>query len=254
MSRSIRRCGIYDLGACHYKAAVKIDNVTETNSTVALWERLHRQSRFLPRYPHEQVVRWAFRQFAPSATTAPRILDHGCGAGRHALFLAAEGFDVSACDVSRPAVAELQARAAARKLSVDARVASDLDGYATARFDGVLSFGVLYYMTYAMAVESLRAVHRILKPGGRFLCVIRSDADGRRVGATPTSSPCTWKLEALDADAPSDAEAGIEMLFFGQADVEGLFSQFGNVVIDRMTYRHGTFADDDWVISAVKVE
>jgi len=233
---------------------VKIDNVTEPNSTVALWERLHRQPRFLPRYPHEQVVRWAFRQFAPLPATVPQILDHGCGAGRHALFLAAEGFDVSACDVSRPAVAELQARAAARNLRIDARVASNLDDYAAARFDGVVSFGVLYYMSYSAAVESLRAVHRILKPGGKFLCVTRSDADGRRQGATPTSIPCTWKLGALHADAPSDAEAGMEMLFFGQADVEGLFAQFGDVVVDRMTYRHGAFADDDWVISAGKVE
>ncbi len=233
---------------------MKIDHVTETNPAVALWERLHRQPRFLPRYPHEQVVRWAFRQFTPCPATAPHILDHGCGAGRHALFLAAEGFQVSACDVSQPAVAELEARAAVRTLRIDARVATDLDDYAAASFDGVLSFGVLYYMTYTMAVDCLRAVHRILKPGGNFLCVTRSDADGRRQGASPTSRPCTWKLDALHADAPSDAEAGIEMLFFGLADVERLFAQFGDVVIDRMTYRHGAFADDDWVISAVKVE
>lgn len=54
---------------------------------------------------------------------APRALDLACGAGRHALFLAAHGFEVVAVDASRVGIGITRRRAAERRLSLDARVA-----------------------------------------------------------------------------------------------------------------------------------
>lgn len=53
----------------------------------------------------------------------PRALDVACGAGRHAVFLAARGFSVTAVDSSRVGVGLLEERARASGLEVDARVA-----------------------------------------------------------------------------------------------------------------------------------
>lgn len=53
----------------------------------------------------------------------PRALDLACGAGRHALYLAAYGFRVTAVDASRVGVRLMLARASERGLELDARVA-----------------------------------------------------------------------------------------------------------------------------------
>jgi SAM-dependent methyltransferase len=212
------------------------------------WEDLHRQPRFRPRYPHEQVVRWTFGNVPRGA----KVLDLGCGAGRHALFLAAEGYHAYASDISRPGLEEVQRAAETRKLTVDTRLTGDLSCYEANFFDAVISFGVLYYMSHEAAAACIAAVQRILKPGGKFLCVTRTDQDGRRQGASRQDAPFTWRLGGLSSDAPSDAEAGMDMLFLPRDEVARLFSAFGNVAIDRMSYRHGDFLDDDWVVSAEK--
>jgi hypothetical protein len=44
----------------------------------------------------------------------------------------------------------------------------------------------------------------------------------------------------------------MDMLFLPRDEVDRLFSAFAKVTIDRMSYRHGDFLDDDWVVSAEK--
>jgi 2-polyprenyl-3-methyl-5-hydroxy-6-metoxy-1,4-benzoquinol methylase len=72
----------------------------EKHDVRARWEAAHELPRFRPAYPHEQVVRWAFRELDRAAVLKAKVLDVGCGAGRHSLFLAGEGFDTYACDIS----------------------------------------------------------------------------------------------------------------------------------------------------------
>jgi SAM-dependent methyltransferase len=225
----------------------------DERSQQARWEEAHAQPRFRPRYPHEQVVRWTFRHFDRAARPAAKLLDLGCGAGRHALFFAEEGFDACACDISRAGLEQLQASAQARGLAIPTvhTSAHDLSAYPDARIDGVVSFGVLYYLSLAEAGQAVREVHRVLRPGGQFFCVVRTDADSRREGAVAVA-PCTWRLPQLGEGAASDLESGMDMLFFSRADVERLFAPFAQVSIDRMSYRQDTFTDDDWVVSAIK--
>src|SRR5215510_14444894 len=52
-----------------------------------------------------------------------RALDVACGPGRHALWLAEHGWQVTGVDSSTVAIEMLQQRAAEKRVSVDARVA-----------------------------------------------------------------------------------------------------------------------------------
>ncbi len=67
--------------------------------------------------PHPLVVEFA-------ATLTPgRALDVACGVGRHSLFLAERGWQVTAVDSSKVAIELLSQAAAKKHLSVDARLA-----------------------------------------------------------------------------------------------------------------------------------
>jgi len=222
-----------------------------SHSVQKRWEEAHELPRFRPAYPHEQVVRWVFRNLDRNAT--PKILDLGCGAGRHAIFLASEGFNVSACDLSAVGLRELQTIAARRGLTIQTEQTSahDLSMYPDGAFDAVICIGMMSYLTLSEAESMLCEVLRILRPGGKFLCITRNDGDGRLIHASPVSH-CTWHLDKLDSNAPSDMEVGMDMLFFSRDSIQQMFSAFTNVSVDRMTYVHEGFADDDWVVTALK--
>jgi cyclopropane fatty-acyl-phospholipid synthase-like methyltransferase len=219
----------------------------------ARWDAAHEQPRFRPIYPHEQVVRWTFRNLPREGVRGTKVLDLGCGAGRHAIFFAAEGFEVHACDISAVGLREMHAMAARRGLTVQSHQCRghDLSHFASDSFDFVLSFGVIYYMSSIEAEQTFREIYRVLKRGGKCLCVLRSDSDSRILRATLISRS-TWRINALNPGAPSDMEDGMEHLFFSREDIERAFVPFTETCIDRMTYMHEGFVDDDWVVSAAK--
>ena len=217
------------------------------------WDQAHELPRFRPAYPHDQVVRWAFRNLDRNATPKAKVLDLGCGAGRHAIFFASEGFDVSACDISAVALRELQLVAERRSVVVHTHhtAGHDLSHYPDGAFDAVLCFGVIYYLSFEQAEKMVSEVFRVLRRGGKLCFVIRNEGDGRRVNASPAGR-CTWHINALDPDAPSKTEEDMDMLFFSRGEVEKMFAPFAELCIDRMTYVHGNFTDDDWVVTAAK--
>jgi SAM-dependent methyltransferase len=91
-----------------------------------------------------------------------RILDLGCGDGQLTAQLAAVGSLVRGFDASP----QMAAAARARGLEVDEGSAEKLP-YADASFDAVFSNAALHWMRDQDAV--LAEVHRVLKPGGRFV-------------------------------------------------------------------------------------
>ncbi|MBP6823678.1 MAG: methyltransferase domain-containing protein [Acidobacteria bacterium] len=71
--------------------------------------------------PHELVVRFASQLKVGRAPK--RVLDVACGVGRHALYLAERGWQVTAVDSSKVAIEILSQSAADKHLQVDARIA-----------------------------------------------------------------------------------------------------------------------------------
>ncbi len=99
-----------------------------------------------------------------------KLLDVPCGGGRHALALAARGFDVTAVDLS-PAfleVARTRANPRPGRVTWEQRDMRDLPW--AGAFDGAYCLGNSFgYLDDAGNEEFIRAIARALKPGARFV-------------------------------------------------------------------------------------
>lgn len=154
---------------------------------VSDWNERYRRGDYSTQEPHHLLVR-AVEEFAgglltkddsPRASTdaRPRALDIACGAGRHALYLAARGFRVTAVDASSVGVEIMKERAAALGLELDARVADLERGefeVEPGAFDVVCDF---YYLQRDL-FPSMRAG---VRPGGLFVAAIHMEDERAQI-------------------------------------------------------------------------
>jgi SAM-dependent methyltransferase len=97
-----------------------------------------------------------------------RVLDVGCGAGRHALHLQGRGMDVLGIDVSPLAIELCRERGLGR---AEVRDAADVGGLGDGRFDTVLMLGnnLALLGSPRRGRRLLRTLWRITAPGARLI-------------------------------------------------------------------------------------
>ena len=204
------------------------------NTNQEKWNTLHENPRYWPEYPSERVVQWAFNEFDREEGDV-KILDHGCGTGRHTIFLKENGFDVEGCDVSKNGLEVAGIRTIGRNLEIPYTL---FDGvtlpYLSESFDGLVSYGVLYYMDKDAVGVVIDEIKRVLKDSGKALVVVRSSTDSRNDG---------------DVGRGDDI---MDMIFFTEEELRHLFRGFSEIRIDKQTQTYGKEKDSDFVIQLVK--
>jgi SAM-dependent methyltransferase len=140
------------------------------------WDELFTQERFCWRDAHETVV-----EFAPElhATGAQRILDLGCGTGRHTVYLASQGLDVWACDISTRGLIHTQQWLTEERLTAHLQ-RSDMAAlpYHNGAFDGLVSAFVIYHGLLRDIQRTVAEIHRVLRPGSLALLTLISTRAG----------------------------------------------------------------------------
>ena len=159
-----------------------------------------------------------------------RVLDLGCGTGRHALWLAAAGADVTAVDFSEGMLAEARKKPGAEAVRFVAHDLHEPLPFADGAFDRVVSGLVLEHLRDLGGF--FRETRRVLRPGGVAVVTamhpammlrgtqaqFTDPATGERV--RPASLPHTlsdfvmaavragFRLEHVGEHAPDEAFAG----------------------------------------------
>ena len=100
-----------------------------------------------------------------------RVVELGCGSGTNAIFLASQGFDVTAIDVAPTALGIADAKA--RKAGVGVRwlLADVLNLPDLGTFDLIFDRGCYHNVRYANAAGFVEAVRQLSHPGSRALIV-----------------------------------------------------------------------------------
>lgn len=98
-----------------------------------------------------------------------RLLDLGCGLGRHSIFFSEKGFDVSACDLSECGVEHLRSWQKENGVSFPTAVC-DMKKlpYEDGSFDCIYAYHVLSHADTEGFKQTLSEVHRVLRAGGEI--------------------------------------------------------------------------------------
>lgn len=223
-----------------------------------LWRNLHKEARYRPKYPSETVVQYVFRNFKRDGSE--KILDLGCGAGRHTVFMAAENIIPYGLDYSTEGVEYTQKvlDISGMKKHIDNIKEGSMTEipFENDFFDGIICFGALYYLTYADIEKAVNEMYRVMKLGGKLMCVVRSTEDYRckDKNAKKTNEENTYCIDVVDENKCAHSENGMLLHFFTIDEIKYLFRKFDELNIDRITESHsnGEFTDDNFIIVGKK--
>ncbi len=148
-----------------------------------------------------------------------RVLDVGCGGGRHLLYLAEQGFEVYGTDRSAVGLAISRERLEKEGLKAvlrrcDMTEVPFPDGF----FDAVLSVQVLHHNTLENVERAVGEIRRALKERGLFFATLIGRGDHKE-GKGKKIEPGTYICD-------SGIEAGMPHHFFTRQEVEDLLEGF----------------------------
>ena len=175
--------------------------------------------------PDRQVVELA-RAWKTEGSVR-RVLDLGCGVGRHVLHLAREGFEVYGSDHSQAAVATCRQWIQAEGLDAEIwcgepEEVPQPDGF----FDAAIAFNSIYHGTPDRVDGALRLLHARLRPEGRCFVTLLSRRN-RMYGKGEALGPHTFISQGMFHQLfAHGGERGVAHHFSSEEEVHRLLRGF----------------------------
>lgn len=109
--------------------------------------------------------------------TPCKTIDLGCGTGNYAIYLAGEGFDVTAVDISSSAIKIAKNNASQKGIDCNFIVADILGDLKQIQstFNFAYDWELLHHIFPSDREKYIRNVYRLLNPGGQYLSVCFSE-------------------------------------------------------------------------------
>ena len=188
------------------------------------WEQFFSANTATEWYPSEPCVRALCSYRKEFGSSGKKVLDLGCGNGRHVWLAAKEGFDAYGIDLSEKAIELAKDWMAREHLPYkDLRSGNMADPlpYEDNFFDIIISYGALDHMPIGESTKAIMQARRVLKPGG--LIVLKLEANS---SFTSSYGKEVAKNELI-LDKP--VERGMLQHFFDQDEVADFVKDFVTV-------------------------
>jgi len=180
------------------------------------WDDLFKHEEHRWQEPHHTVISFAE---ALRRRGARQVLDLGCGAGRHVVYLARHGYSVCATDISTTGITVARQRLRAEHLPATLHL-SDMTALplSSGSVDAVISLSVIYHNRLGAVQRTVAEIGRVLRPAGLALLTLISTR-GYRYGEGHQIEPDTY----LPTTGP---DTGLPHHFFDEARARSLLHGF----------------------------
>lgn len=153
------------------------------------------------------------------------VLDNGCGPGRHGIYFANQGFDVTGLDQSADALSYFEKWAKETGVSVTA-VRGDIFElpFPDNAFDAIIDYNVSYHTDTAGFFRAVGELRRVVRPGGEIYMTLLSQSDPGFISASSEEHVDQYTL----------VHAGGTPHFYGRKDhFERIFQGFTMAIPPR---------------------
>lgn len=168
--------------------------------------------------------------------------------------MANENIDTYGVDISKEGIEYTEKLLSDHNLKANLKVAGvEKLPYKDNFFDGIISFGVLYYCTYDEIKSAVNEIHRVLKPNAKAFIVVRDIRD-YRYGKGIEIEKNTFLIQENDETKCAFNENGMKIHFFTKHEVEELFEDFSELSLDEIieTHDNGAYMDSNFLITVKK--
>ena len=206
------------------------------------WNEILKKEEYTPEEPDKTVIQ--LTELLKNKHTK-RVLDLGCGAGRHTVYLAKQGFETHGIDISETGLRKAKNRLEKEKLDA-ALIKCDMKTlpYVAHCFDTVVSLFTIYHNTKKGVKETVAEIHRILRKRGTTLLNFQSKRSHKHGKGT--------KIEENTFIQEDEPEKGIIHHFVDEDEIHELLKGFKISKIQLEEHEYKGYLQSRWIVLATK--
>lgn len=177
-----------------------------------------------------------------------KVLDLGCGSGRHSELFAENGFEVYGCDISAKSIQITKKRL--KKFNLEKRFETAYSWnlpYNDNFFNYVVGWHSVYYNSFSNLQKTLDEIHRILHKNGMTLISLLTRDDFRKtLGKRIADKTYVGNQNASD-------HKGLTYSLVEKRDIKNLFNKFKKINVGYHEFSFDlTNKRCHWIITATK--